>query len=156
MFFCCFFGLNLPMQILCNILYGVEARKSAGYCAMYDICGARTDGKVLNCPFNVPAVKVRDLSFIASCWFNFDIFFFDRANSKWFFFVCTVINDVVWFHKNVSQPDDLFSSKIQSLCPTITGNVCCTETQFDTLRSQVQQVKTTSQQQTYLLLILMF
>ena len=44
------------------------------------------------------------------------------------------------FYKNVSQPDDLFSSKIQSLCPTITGNVCCTETQFDTLRSQVQQV----------------
>lgn len=42
-----------------QILYGVEARKSAGYCAMYDICGARTDGKVLNCPYNIPAVKVR-------------------------------------------------------------------------------------------------
>lgn len=79
--------------LLLLILCGVEARKSAGYCAMYDICGARTDGKVLNCPFNIPSVK----------------------------------------------PDDLFSSKIQSLCPTITGNVCCTETQFDTLRSQVQQ-----------------
>jgi hypothetical protein len=38
-----------------------------------------------------------------------------------------------------SQPDDLLSSKIQSLCPTITGNVCCTEAQFDTLRQQVQQ-----------------
>ncbi|KAL7207283.1 hypothetical protein ACSBR1_029277 [Camellia fascicularis] len=63
------------------------------YCAMYDICGARSDGKVLNCPFGSPAVK----------------------------------------------PDDLLSSKIQSLCPTITGNVCCTETQFYTLRSQVQQ-----------------
>ncbi|XP_022975981.1 Niemann-Pick C1 protein-like isoform X1 [Cucurbita maxima] len=37
------------------------------------------------------------------------------------------------------QPDDLLSSKIQSLCPTITGNVCCTEEQFDTLRSQVMQ-----------------
>ncbi|KAJ4831111.1 hypothetical protein Tsubulata_010621 [Turnera subulata] len=37
------------------------------------------------------------------------------------------------------QPDELFSSKIQSLCPTITGNVCCTEAQFDTLRSHVQQ-----------------
>ncbi|CAH8284969.1 unnamed protein product [Eruca vesicaria subsp. sativa] len=86
-------SLLLLLLILCNILCGVEARKSAGYCAMYDICGARTDGKVLNCPFNIPAVK----------------------------------------------PDDLFSSKIQSLCPTITGNVCCTETQFDTLRSQVQQ-----------------
>jgi Niemann-Pick C1 protein len=73
--------------------YGVEAKQSAGYCAMYDICGARSDGKVLNCPFNIPSVK----------------------------------------------PDDLLSSKIQSLCPTITGNVCCTETQFDTLRSQVQQ-----------------
>ncbi|KAB1203536.1 Niemann-Pick C1 protein [Morella rubra] len=60
---------------------------------MYDICGKRTDGKVLNCPFGSPAVK----------------------------------------------PDELLSSKIQSLCPTITGNVCCTEAQFDTLRTQVQQ-----------------
>lgn len=25
---------------------------------MYDICGKRTDGKVLNCPFGSPAVKV--------------------------------------------------------------------------------------------------
>ncbi|XP_018477401.1 uncharacterized protein LOC108848510 [Raphanus sativus] len=87
-----FFWLNFSMQFL-FVLCRVEARQSAGYCAMYDICGARSDGKVLNCPFNIPAVK----------------------------------------------PDDLLSSKIQSLCPTITGNVCCTETQFDTLRSQVQQ-----------------
>ncbi|GAB2289299.1 NPC intracellular cholesterol transporter 1 [Dionaea muscipula] len=68
-------------------------RHSAGYCAMYGICGTRSDGKALNCPFGRPSVK----------------------------------------------PDDLFSSKIQSLCPTISGNVCCTEVQFDTLRSQVQQ-----------------
>ncbi|CAK7329084.1 unnamed protein product [Dovyalis caffra] len=60
---------------------------------MYDICGERSDGKVLNCPFPTPSVK----------------------------------------------PDDHFSAKIQSLCPTISGNVCCTETQFDTLRAQVQQ-----------------
>ncbi|KAF7829479.1 NPC intracellular cholesterol transporter 1-like isoform X1 [Senna tora] len=68
-------------------------RRSEDYCAMYDICGQRSDGKVLNCPFGSPAVK----------------------------------------------PSDLLSSKIQSLCPTITGNVCCTEAQFDTLRTQVQQ-----------------
>ncbi|KAG5120468.1 hypothetical protein JHK84_038808 [Glycine max] len=37
------------------------------------------------------------------------------------------------------KPDDLLSAKIQSLCPTITGNVCCTADQFDTLRVQVQQ-----------------
>ncbi|XP_019056675.1 PREDICTED: Niemann-Pick C1 protein-like [Tarenaya hassleriana] len=88
------------LQILLT-LCGVGAQSSpskgvkhaAGYCAMYNICGARADGKLLNCPFNTPAVK----------------------------------------------PDDLLSSKIQSLCPTITGNVCCTETQFDTLRTQVQQ-----------------
>ncbi|KAK9740157.1 hypothetical protein RND81_03G015700 [Saponaria officinalis] len=65
-----------------------------GVCAMYDICGARSDGKILNCPFNTLAVK----------------------------------------------PNALLSSKIQSLCPTITGDVCCTEKQFDTLRAQVQQV----------------
>ncbi|XP_062163882.1 uncharacterized protein LOC133870706 [Alnus glutinosa] len=68
-------------------------KHSEDYCAMYDICGKRTDGKVLNCPFGYPAMK----------------------------------------------PDELLSSKIQSLCPTITGNVCCTEAQFDTLRTQVQQ-----------------
>ncbi|XP_021732185.1 Niemann-Pick C1 protein-like [Chenopodium quinoa] len=70
-----------------------RVRHAPGICAMYDICGARSDGRVLNCPLNAPAVK----------------------------------------------PDGLLSSKIQSLCPTITGNVCCTEKQFDTLRSQVQQ-----------------
>ncbi|XP_020260992.1 Niemann-Pick C1 protein-like isoform X2 [Asparagus officinalis] len=37
------------------------------------------------------------------------------------------------------KPDKLLSSKVQSLCPTITGNVCCTADQFDTLRKQVQQ-----------------
>ncbi|XP_031382221.1 NPC intracellular cholesterol transporter 1 [Punica granatum] len=68
-------------------------RHSRDYCAMYDICGERSDGKVLNCPYSFPAV----------------------------------------------EPDELLSAKIQSLCPTITGNVCCTEAQFDTLRAQVQQ-----------------
>lgn len=74
-----------------DVTYG--ARHANDYCAMYDICGERSDGKVLNCPYSTPSVK----------------------------------------------PDDFFSAKIQSLCPTITGNVCCTEAQFDTLRSQVQQ-----------------
>ncbi|XP_072956194.1 uncharacterized protein [Typha angustifolia] len=37
------------------------------------------------------------------------------------------------------KPDDLLSSKIQSLCPTITGNVCCSSYQFDILHEQVQQ-----------------
>ncbi|XP_077246845.1 uncharacterized protein LOC143886669 [Tasmannia lanceolata] len=63
------------------------------YCSMYGICGQRSDGKVLNCPFASPSVK----------------------------------------------PDELLSSKIQSLCPTISGNVCCTADQFETLRGQVQQ-----------------
>ncbi|CAD5196507.1 unnamed protein product [Musa acuminata subsp. malaccensis] len=37
------------------------------------------------------------------------------------------------------KPDELLSSTIQSLCPTITDNVCCSADQFDTLRGQVQQ-----------------
>ncbi|XP_050231627.1 uncharacterized protein LOC126680534 [Mercurialis annua] len=74
-----------------NFNYGEH--HSEEYCAMYDICGKRSDGKVLNCPYGTPSVK----------------------------------------------PEELFSAKIQSLCPTITGNVCCTEVQFDTLRTQVQQ-----------------
>ncbi|GFP98541.1 niemann-pick c1 protein [Phtheirospermum japonicum] len=68
-------------------------RHSEEYCAMYDICGKRSDGKVLNCPVGSPSVK----------------------------------------------PGELLSAKIQSLCPTITGNICCTEAQFDVLRAQVQQ-----------------
>ncbi|XP_023634609.1 Niemann-Pick C1 protein isoform X2 [Capsella rubella] len=78
-----------------NVLnpHSEPSRHSQDFCAMYDICGERSDGKVLNCPYASPSIK----------------------------------------------PDELFSAKIQSLCPTITGKVCCTETQFDTLRSQVQQ-----------------
>ncbi|PSS21814.1 Niemann-Pick C1 protein [Actinidia chinensis var. chinensis] len=71
----------------------IGERHAEEYCAMYDICGERTDGKVLNCPYGSPSVK----------------------------------------------PDELFSERIQSLCPTISGNVCCTEFQFETLRAQVQQ-----------------
>nr|KYP62195.1 hypothetical protein KK1_016720 [Cajanus cajan] len=81
-----------------NYFHFVLCRKrhSEDYCSMSGICGTRSDGKVVNCPYGSPAVKV-----------------FINA---------------------------LLSSKIQSLCPTITGNVCCTEAQFDTLRTQVQQV----------------
>ncbi|ONH92490.1 hypothetical protein PRUPE_8G178600 [Prunus persica] len=76
------------------LISDVTSGHSEEYCAMYDICGERSDGKVLNCPYGSPSVK----------------------------------------------PDELFSAKIQSLCPTISGNVCCTELQFETLRAQVQQV----------------
>ncbi|XP_065847366.1 uncharacterized protein [Euphorbia lathyris] len=82
------------MQLLLASKAVSGERHSDEYCAMYDLCGTRDDGKVLNCPHGTPSVK----------------------------------------------PDDLLSQKIQSLCPTITGNVCCSEAQFDTLRSQVQQV----------------
>ncbi|KAL6882622.1 hypothetical protein ACP4OV_011312 [Aristida adscensionis] len=37
------------------------------------------------------------------------------------------------------KPDTLFSTRIQSLCPTITGDICCTVDQFNTLHQQVQQ-----------------
>ncbi|XP_022850654.1 Niemann-Pick C1 protein-like [Olea europaea var. sylvestris] len=83
--------VNAERSLAANATQG--KRHSEEFCAMYDICGARSDGKVLNCPFGSPSVK----------------------------------------------PDELLSAKIQSLCPTITGNVCCTERQFETLRSQVQQ-----------------
>uniref|UniRef100_A0A7N0U220 SSD domain-containing protein n=2 Tax=Kalanchoe fedtschenkoi TaxID=63787 RepID=A0A7N0U220_KALFE len=77
-----------------SLLSGGSGEKhSEEYCAMYGICGRRSDGKALNCPQSVQSVK----------------------------------------------PDNILSSKIQSLCPTITGNVCCNEDQFDTLRNQVQQ-----------------
>ncbi|KAK7351808.1 hypothetical protein VNO77_11517 [Canavalia gladiata] len=85
---------NLSTRLLLTPNTKTTGKKhSEDYCSMYDLCGKRSDGKVVNCPYGSPAVK----------------------------------------------PDDLFSSKIQSLCPTITGNVCCTEAQFDTLKTQVQQ-----------------
>ncbi|KAM7258591.1 hypothetical protein ACFE04_014332 [Oxalis oulophora] len=80
-------------SFLCATHVSSQDKHSKEYCAMYDICGQRSDAKVLNCPYASPSVK----------------------------------------------PGELFSAKIQSLCPTITGNVCCTEAQFDTLRAQVQQ-----------------
>ncbi|XP_043809285.1 NPC intracellular cholesterol transporter 1 isoform X2 [Manihot esculenta] len=86
----CAEGFDTRLLLTSNAKSG--ERRSEEYCAMYGICGARDDGKVLNCPHGSPSVK----------------------------------------------PDDLLSQKIQSLCPTITGNVCCTEPQFETLRSQVQ------------------
>lgn len=72
---------------------GSVSSHDENYCAMYGICGAREDGKALNCPAYVPA----------------------------------------------TEPDALLSAKIQSLCPTLTGNVCCTTEQFSILRTQVQQ-----------------
>ncbi|KAJ6897303.1 NPC intracellular cholesterol transporter 1-like [Populus alba x Populus x berolinensis] len=86
-----FLILLFSSSLISGFTYGAKHEKE--YCAMYDICGARSDGKVLNCPFPTSSVK----------------------------------------------PCDYFSAKIQSLCPAISGNVCCTETQFDTLRAQVQQ-----------------
>ncbi|XP_065864984.1 uncharacterized protein [Euphorbia lathyris] len=99
----CFFSLLSIIQVIFLVSFGSADKTglpvtngeihAEEYCAMYDICGERSDGKVLNCPYRSPSVR----------------------------------------------PDELFSAKIQSLCPTITGNVCCTEAQFDTLRGQVQQ-----------------
>ncbi|XP_038974045.1 uncharacterized protein LOC120105549 isoform X3 [Phoenix dactylifera] len=36
-----------------------------GYCSMYGICGRRGDGKVLNCPYNVPSMKA--IPFLVGC-----------------------------------------------------------------------------------------
>ncbi|GAQ79217.1 putative Niemann-Pick C type protein [Klebsormidium nitens] len=67
-----------------------------GICAMYDICGAREDGKQLNCPKNHPAV----------------------------------------------EPSPEFSYKVQGLCPALTGDLCCSEAQFNVLLNQIKQAVT--------------
>ncbi|KAK9164931.1 hypothetical protein Scep_000122 [Stephania cephalantha] len=95
------------------------------YCSMYDICGKRSDGRVLNCPYGSPSVKWF-LSGIASL----------AADMYADFGLSQFTSQLQNCH---APPDELLSSKIQSLCPTISGNVCCTEFQFETLRSQVQQ-----------------
>lgn len=85
--------LQIPFSRTNGVFAGSEILHEENYCAMYGICGAREDGKALNCPDYVPA----------------------------------------------TEPDSLLSAKIQSLCPTLTGNVCCTAEQFSILRTQVQQ-----------------
>ncbi|PPD94280.1 hypothetical protein GOBAR_DD08703 [Gossypium barbadense] len=108
-------------------------RHSEGYCAMYDICGERSDGKVVNCPYGSPAVKLtvsQDMNYIP--WANLHKTL-EKPVTK---YNCNYLTFTSYY---ASQPDELLSSKIQSLCPTITGNVCCTKAQFDTLQSQVQQ-----------------
>lgn len=90
--------ISLLLQIInMGLAGGAQAtpmlKREENLCSMYGLCGAREDGKPLNCPDSVPAVK----------------------------------------------PDALLSAKIQSLCPTLTGNICCTAEQFNILRSQVQQ-----------------
>lgn len=45
-------------EIVVNHMHLFRERHSEEYCAMYDICGARSDGKVLNCPYGSPSVKV--------------------------------------------------------------------------------------------------
>lgn len=45
--------------VICNNhLISLRAKHSEEYCAMYDICGQRSDGKALNCPYGSPSVKV--------------------------------------------------------------------------------------------------
>lgn len=122
--------VDFRMCILLIYWYSLTYREkhSKNLCAMYDICGERSDGKVLNCPYNYPAVKVCNFVHSLPCWPSKPIQFM-------------LINWGDKLFKCHLQPDDLFSAKIQSLCPTISGNVCCTEAQFDTLRQQVQQVQ---------------
>jgi hypothetical protein len=60
--YCFFLFLCIPASSLEFFFpFHVCSRESVhrkGICAMYDICGAREDGKQLNCPKNAPAVKV--------------------------------------------------------------------------------------------------
>jgi len=73
------------------VLY--REKHSVDYCAMYDICGKRSDGKVINCPFGSPAVKVyfREFSFACSVFFIFDISF-------WFWYVLLNFHLNCWIH----------------------------------------------------------
>lgn len=88
-----FFLVQILFSRTNGVVIGAEILHEENYCAMYGVCGAREDGKALNCQDYAPA----------------------------------------------TEPDSLLSAKIQSLCPTLTGNVCCTSEQFSILRTQVQQ-----------------
>ncbi|KAL3626716.1 hypothetical protein CASFOL_029459 [Castilleja foliolosa] len=51
-FFC-----HAALEFLLQSGFHPVRRHSEEYCAMYDICGKRSDGKVLNCPVGSPSVK---------------------------------------------------------------------------------------------------
>lgn len=130
--------LNLGSLILlvllifsCSSRERVGDRHSKDYCAMYGICGERSDGKILNCPYGFPSVEV-------CCNCQQDYYKLQASYLHGLYLQSDLWKSFLYV--NFLQPDELFSAKIQSLCPTITGNVCCTEAQFDTLRAQVQQV----------------
>ena len=55
-----FFFVWFPsrLKIVLSSFFRFRERHSEEYCAMYDICGARSDGKVLNCPYGSASVKV--------------------------------------------------------------------------------------------------
>lgn len=80
-YYLCCFSFALPMRIWLNhlklfvefcvtaepdflfprndiICLLVREKHSKEYCAMYDICGERSDGKALNCPYGSPSVTV--------------------------------------------------------------------------------------------------
>lgn len=54
---------NVLLGLLLKMFTVGSAKHAKGYCAMYDICGEREDGKVLNCPYGTPAVTV-DVAYI--------------------------------------------------------------------------------------------
>ncbi|MCO5604732.1 hypothetical protein L7F22_058902 [Adiantum nelumboides] len=72
-----------------------------------------------------------------SCWF------FHEENYCAMYGVCGSREDGKALncpaYVSATEPGSLLSAKIQSLCPTLTGNVCCTAEQFSILRTQVQQ-----------------
>eukprot|EP00850_Spirogloea_muscicola_P011841 SM000075S21930 [mRNA] locus=s75:132909:143830:+ [translate_table: standard] len=75
-----------------------------GHCAMYGICGKREDGKVLNCPRYTPAKEV---------------------------FAAPTVQEAESFHTDdLVQPSSTLSRKVQSLCPAMTGNICCDSEQL--------------------------
>lgn len=47
-----------------------ESKHGGKMCAMYDLCGSRSDGKELNCPDPTPVVTVRPLIHLIKLLFN--------------------------------------------------------------------------------------
>lgn len=136
-----------------------------GKCAMYGVCGERSDGKALNCPYSTLAVTVsiclslwsltlifipksgrHGVLFEAHAWNllsheDCEVFAKERGNALRNF--CLRLFSYKWltYHKLFFwQPSEALSHKIQSLCPTLTGDVCCSSNQFERLREHVQQV----------------
>lgn len=75
----------------------IRKGNSEEYCAMYDICGERSDGKVLNCPYGSPSVTVHYFWLVALMWISLLLSFFLSPTMLHFDGICNIFCFLAWW-----------------------------------------------------------